>query len=364
MIFFLPNGYGDLIMAVPAIRFLINIVGEENLAIVVLTVSHAELLKYYIGNNVKYIIRRDGNKLSNLRLFFNLLFNKKRNIILPMVSKKLINKLFFALLPHEIITHNFFNIITKKNIRYFPYSLNTYKGHQVNYLMDFVSYTLKLNSVASEYLLAAREIKPHNNDKIKICLGISCGLSERHKIPTTKYFADLVNYLHEMIHPEFHIISTKSDDRVLKSFASHLNANILIYNHIDLSIVQLADIIPKCDIGIAGMSGQGHLIGSFDLPMVIFAGVTNPKESAPFVSRAVIVSHKYLCGPCYQEGFLYGCGIHNCMDSIDKERVLDAIKFLLLDSSNGLNWLDSCSKNTLSVSDIKLNLGKFEEVNV
>lgn len=352
MIIFLPNGFGDMIMALPAINFAIENCKKSNVVLVVLTEGHKKLVELFIPRNLKYIVRRDGKAFGDIRLYFKLLKTPTNSIVAPMVSNKFFHKLFFSILPKRLFSPlQLLKIAPGVNVR-LPFSLNTFEGHQVNFLIQAVSFSLGLPAKSISYLELHNKSKAHRRERIQICLGMFCGALERHKVPSVEYFCGLVSYLDARLPADFHVIATDADNEKLEKFNSMLDANINLTIYKNQSFEELSRVIVDLDVGVSGMSGQGHLMSAFGLPMVIFSGVTNPKESAPFVKRAVICRHNFACGPCYQETFLRGCGSINCMDHIPYDTVLSGIKYLMTNSMNGADWYDRCNEVTLPVEKL------------
>lgn len=359
MIIFIPNGFGDLIMSLPAINLAIDYISPSKITLVVLSDKHKEMILFFIKKPINIIIRRDGRLLSDSRLFFKLMALESKVLVAPLVSSKLKNKIFFSLLPKKIVSSlKVLKIFRNENIKISD-NLNTYNDHQVNYIQTLVSTALKIHPKKIKYLDFGFEAKNWTSGKIKICLGISCGEKEKHKVPSPKYFADLVNFLSSNIDCEFHLVYTDSDYDKVKIFKQSLGfcrSNINYYNN--LSFDDLSELIQNLNVGISGMSGQGHLMSAFGLPLVILSGVTNPKESAPLTQRAVICSHDFICGPCYQEDFLIGCGKVNCMDTINFKEILAGLVFLTSSETNGDDWYKSCVKQTIPINKLTDLIGK------
>jgi ADP-heptose:LPS heptosyltransferase len=108
---------------------------------------------------------------------------------------------------------------------------------------------------------------------------------------------------------------------------------------IDQPINILIEEIQKCNIGIAGTTGQGHIMAAADLPMLVLAGVTNPYQSGPYASRVALLLHRYICGPCYQENFRFGCKKVNCMDTLDISEGVRLANLLADDLEFGKYWM-------------------------
>lgn len=357
MIIFLPNGFGDMVMALPAINFAIENSKKSNVVLVVLTESHKQLVEFFIPKNLKFIVRRDGKAFGDLRLYFKLLKDPANSVIAPMVSNKFFNKLFFSILPKRLFSPLQLRKIAPGLNAKLPFALSTFEGHQVNFLIQAISFSLGVPATPIDYLQGIGDLKSHSHERIQICLGMFSGALERHKVPSVEYFCGLVSFLNDRLPADFHVIATDSDNERLSVFNRMLDSKINLTIYKNLPLEELSRVMVDFDIGISGMSGQGHLMSAFGLPMIIFSGVTNPKESAPFVKRAVICRHDFACGPCYQETFLRGCGVINCMDHISYESVFSGIKYLMANSMNGTNWYHRCNEVTLPVEKLTRLIG-------
>ena len=71
----------------------------------------------------------------------------------------------------------------------------------------------------------------------------------------------------------------------------------------------------ECEAGITGTTGQGHIASTCMDNLIVFDGVTSDAASGPIVKNKYVISHVRVCGPCYNEDFLYGCGVA-CMNDL------------------------------------------------
>lgn len=345
-IIFLPNGNGDMLMLIPALKRLISNYGIDNIIVIVASKTQLNFLKFYLGSRLSIIQRYDGRIFPNLRLFIKIALIRDAVIYAPLLSKKRLHFLFFLFLGKRVYVPRSFISKPRYNLIPFKHSLESFPGHQVNYLVQFIAQTLPLDMTGevkeSEIILCKSEIahddlisssRPH-----KVALGISCGILERHKIPSPIFFANLVNLISEKVNIEWLIFSVSSDKLLIDEFFQHLNSGLQIHNIIDLDFIKAIELMSTCDLGISGTTGQGHMMAAAGIPILVLAGVTEPLESGPYGRRVSVLKHSLPCGPCYQERFRFGCSRFRCMETLNLgDGVAQALN-LLEDPSYGLGW--------------------------
>lgn len=346
-LFFLPNGLGDVLMAIPALKRLIARHGDANISVVVAGQSQSKILYDIFGDKLKIYCRYDGHRFSQLRLLWKM-FVERGVIYAPMTSKKIINFIFFALTFRVVIVPWQVGFKSLGLFHFAKYSLNSFPGHQVNYLSSFVeSYSdwVTVPEVMSEELtIFNKKMQTPSGLPVKIAVGLSCGLQERHKIPKPKFFAKTINEFSKNRIVELFIFGVDSDRYLIEEFRSALSAKVIVVEAINLPVIEIVKQLSLCDVGLVGTTGQGHMMAAAGLPLVVFSGVTNAYESGPYVKRALIVSHSYPCGPCYQESYLTGCGKVPCMDQLDYILAAKYLADIVYDSEVGINWRDAYKK--------------------
>lgn len=351
IVLFLPNGIGDTLMLLPTLRRLVHVLENQGLCVVVNNRIQSELIRTAISKDLATIERHDGLPFSQLRLWIRLLHIRADWILAPLLSKKLLHKIFFITLFTKCLVPRSF--ITRKLLFLKPasISLESYDGHQVNYFVAFSSEVIKNirhERVAYSELFfksyASKSCRLNSQSLARLAIGISCGLAERHKIPSPDVFSKIVNLIYDIRPVRLLVIGSEADRNLIHEFVENLNPRIETELYINKTLELAVEAMTTCDIGIAGTTGQGHMMAAAGLPMLILAGVTNPYESGPYVERAAILKHQYKCGPCYQESFRYGCRVEKCMDTIDPLRGAQFVSQLMSDNSFGLNWMADIPK--------------------
>lgn len=358
-VIFLPYGIGDVLMAVPAIRRLATLRGVANITVVVQGKVQSHFLRNLVGPQLQVIERRNGARFAEARLWWRLARLRPQFIAAPMLSQRRLRFSFFGtLLARTLVPSDF---ISRKILRVQPASicLEEFEGHQVNYFVQFLSElepSLDRSRVSeSEWCIkdSAEEALSHAAPT-RVAVGISCGMIERHKIPSPEWIAELINGLAKNAPIKLVIPASRSDGALVERLKRNLDQDIETEILVDLPPDQLFSKLQNCSLGISGTTGQGHMMAVANLPMLVLAGVTNPYESGPYVRRALILRHNFVCGPCYQKSYVKGCGRVVCMETLDVAVGVRKAKELLCDPLAGIGWLKKVRKpRSIPVSAIE-----------
>jgi ADP-heptose:LPS heptosyltransferase len=353
ILFFLPNGLGDTIMAVPAIRRLVKARGVENITIVVASKTHTEMLQYFLGYPIRSMERFDGRPFAQSRLFLKMFRTRAEMIYAPLLSRKPGHLPFFlalatrTLAPASFTKRDFFSIIRA------PHSLESFPGHQVDFMVWFVGQREKnmdpgpvqADEIRPWGLARAPHLQSAENRPFRIVIGLSCGSKERHKIPSPRIFAELINKLADRVALELVIPGLESDRALIDAFLAALAPGTRARTLIAHPLPSLLEAFQACDLGISGTTGQGHMMAASGLDMLLMSGVTEALESGPYTGRGAILRHALPCGPCYQEKFRFGCGKIPCMELLDLDKGADLAERLLKDPTFGRDWLTQAKKS-------------------
>lgn len=337
-------------MSVPLLRRLIHAYGEGELVVVVAGQIQQRLLRSIFGKGLACWCRLDGKPLSQLRLLLKIAGRKFDICFAPLISNKLINKIFFLMTFKRVIFPS--SSVNKSifGIRKGRFCLNDYPGHQVNYLINFVGShgaNIDVSTASSnELIVGSPSVSKWSRDgEIFLAVGLSCGLAERHKIPSPSFFSQLVNALSRATTVRVFVFGTHADVTLISDFESRIRDDIEVIKVIDKPIVDVISMLSRCDVGVVGTTGQGHMMAAAGLPLLITAGVTEPFESGPYVARAYVLKHGFPCAPCYQESYRLGCGKIQCMETLSPDKGAFEVNQLARDTCYGLSWLDGKIKS-------------------
>ena len=369
ILIFLPYGIGDIIMSIPALKRLYQVYEPNQVFIIIANNTQNELLNFLINKPINTIIY-SNTKFKNLfKLFYRICKINPEFIYAPLINTTF-SRIFFFLsttkqtfIPLNTIPFPFLNLRPSK------ISLETFQGHQVNYYINFLNQghnKIPLDVANhSEIRFNFTDNKlSDNQNKLKVVIGISCGFSERHKIPSPKFFADLVNKLSNLISCQFYIIGNTNDISLINEFLSHIHYKNVVYKIINDNISDTLQSMSNYDLGITGTTGQGHMMSIGNFPLLVLAGVTEPMESGPYAERVKILKHNFECGPCYQATFKYGCKQIQCMDMLNVDLAVNYAFELINNDQFGKNWLFNDIKK-MPTSQIKIQevISKLKNLN-
>ena len=359
ILIFLPYGIGDIIMSIPALKRLFKVYNYDQVFIVIANNTQNQLLNSFFKNPVNTIIYSNQKFINLFNLFYNICKIKPHYIYAPLINHNFSRILFFLLttkrtfIPLNAIPFKFLNLIPS------TISLETFKGHQVNYYINFFNQGHKnLSLEVAKHSELKFDFPKDNLVQIKnyynIVIGLSCGFAERHKIPSPRYFAELVNKLSKLISCKFYLIGNSNDSVLIDDFLSNIQNKNLINNIINDNISNTLLSMSQFDLGITGTTGQGHMMSVGDFPLLVFGGVTEPLESGPYAERVKILKHSFECGPCYQATFKYGCRQFQCMEMLNIDLAVQYVVDLLKNDQFGKNWLfDGIKKQATSQTHIQ-----------
>ncbi len=337
-------------MALPLLRRLVNAYGLKNVVAVVAGPVQQKMLASIFDEQLTCWCRLDGKPLSQLRLFLKIAACRFDICFAPLISNKLINKIFFmatftrVIFPSSSLNKSIFGL------RKGRLCLNDYSGHQVNYLINFVGgqgANIDISTASTDELKFSSlgVSKWSQNGEIVVAVGLSCGQAERHKIPRPRFFSQLVNALSREAAVRVFVFGTNADEPLISDFETLIRDDIEVIKAIDKPVVEVISMLSRCDVGVVGTTGQGHMMAAAGLPLLITAGVTEPYESGPYVSRAYVLKHGFPCAPCYQESYRFGCGQIQCMETLSPEQGAYEVNKLARDKTHGSGWLDGKIKS-------------------
>lgn len=337
-------------MSIPALKRLLKVRSADSITLVVRNPMIAELLKEYLSSEIP-VLARHGVPLSQVRMWISLLKLGSAKICAPMLSGKLLHKLFFSLMLATTYVPATFSRNSWWNFRRVPFSLENFPGHQVDYFVQFTKEAVPdldgSNVDFSEFRLVERTPNPINVGQLVIAVGLSCSANERHKIPSVAWFVKFLVRLAQLVRVKYLLIGDHNDLEVLNGVKEALGCHVACEVVIDKPVTELISRLATCALGVSGTTGQGHMMAAAGLPILVFAGVTCPEESGPFAQRVAVLRHKFSCGPCYQEAYRQGCGEIECMDSLDHEEAVNLAQRLVVDAEFGRTWLSYPKENPI-----------------
>jgi len=347
-ILFLPNGFGDSIMGAFASV-------DTNISkVVCLTKAHSSFFSIASNSLIKTIERFDSKPFSQIRLWVKLFFCHEDTIIAPLATRSLLSCIFFiGLFNKKVIVPYGFLKSRLLNIHIHNENINSFNGHQVNYIRSFLG-------ISEQLPIRICTTKKPIDGIYRLALGISCGRLEKHKIPSPEWFAKIINIAASTNNLEIHLFGLSSDIPLITQFEKNLDKNIRLIKHIDLYPEELLEIISKCNLGISGIVGQAHIMSIAQIPQIVVCGVTNPWESGPFIDTLAIIKHDLACGPCYNHiNYRFGCSRIDCMNEINANYAADVISSLIETPQSFKGWRKVSKMKTQNIEQIKFQHSKM-----
>lgn len=346
-------------MSIPVLRRLLKVRPANSLTLVVRNLMIAKLVKESLRAEIPVVVRHDGRPWSQVRMWIALRRLGAAKICAPMLSGKLMHRVFFSLLPTVTYVPATFCSKPSRKFRKVSFSLESFSGHQVNYFVRFTKEAVPelfdaevdfSELILAEGAEAGRQSK--NEGHLEIAIGLSCSGNERHKIPSVDWFVHLLVRLTHLIPVKYLLMGDQNDLQALQRVQEELGQHTACEIVIDTPVADLINRLSLCALGISGTTGQGHMMAAAGLPILVLAGVTSPEESGPYAQRVAVVRHNFPCGPCYQESYRQGCGQIACMDSLDNEVASDLVIGLINDVEFGRNWLFSTKARPVPPNNI------------
>jgi len=97
-------------------------------------------------------------------------------------------------------------------------------------------------------------------------------------------------------------------------------------DNVDLEL--LKPLIKRCQLLVTNDTGPRHYAVSFDIPVVVLMGPTDPRYTNANLEKTIVLRRDIDCAPCHQKE----CALHHsCMAQILPEDALQAAEKLLLE---------------------------------
>lgn len=327
---FANHGIGDLLMAVPVIKALLQETSDRALIIVKSDIE-AEILKLF-DTNGQFASKTVQGGSQNKLFKFARLACAMRNF-----------KPDTALLTHGIdpLKGGLLSLLSgaKKRIgplegKRFLFTHRVAKNpreHKVNYNCRLV------RSAGRIPVGTIRANIPHNLieesckkflksiDSGWLGISLGSGIEESHKRLPEKIAVELIEKLVQQGFGDKIILFGTSQEKQL----NHACEKVPGFSGINLSgktsIAETMALLSRCRALISTCNGVSHLAASVGCLVIGLFGPTDPKVTGPFGTVLKIVCRDLDCSPCYKRGYIHGCGDPICMD-IDIDEIIKEVK--------------------------------------
>lgn len=139
-------------------------------------------------------------------------------------------------------------------------------------------------------------------------------------------FAQIANLLKKHYDADIILVSAPEERKLLDEVGNAINGEVIKLS--DLSLIQLAALIKKCDLYIGNDTGTSHLAAATGVKIVTLFGPQFPRLWAPYTDQGATVFKNMECtGPCNHIDCIYG--ENRCMTSITVDEVWEKINNLV-----------------------------------
>lgn len=276
------------------------------------------------SNEYNYIIDLHSvlkSKGIRIILFFlriqSFLFHRKtrENYQWITLKKPRISRLFYSLLK-----------------KYCPMFLRpqSYSLQVQNVFKKVIDQSVK--KIESKKFFKSEESKPHlaGISHAKQFIGISPGSAwESKQWPSQSFIALIQNLMKQGLEPI--LFGSEKDSQILmiKKNLEELHLNVQ-WCLSETNSIRLREKIRQCELIVSNDSFMAHLAESYEIPVVMIFGPTQPDYGyGPRLKESISVVSSLWCSPCSKDGtlcFRMGSQRFKCIQQISVNMVLDSIQ--------------------------------------
>ncbi len=166
------------------------------------------------------------------------------------------------------------------------------------------------------------------DNKLKIVIHPSAGNSLR--VWPASNFAEIINWLFLKYRPVVFLVGTEKEAGIGREIEKTTESQVI--NLIGkLKIGETAALIKKSHFFMGNDSSIAHLASSFEIPLLILYGPTDPHRCLPYSPHVNYIYNNISCSPCLQKKCLLTKtkNISACMEQISVPEVESKIEVLL-----------------------------------
>jgi len=343
IIILLQSGLGDLIMALPLLKYYKQNLQEQDILLILTESARTEAIierAIIMDERIKINCINEiwsGSKLGLLKLGIHLRLFRPTLFLAPHSTNRLGTTIFSmivgattSVLPHSKINSLLFHTVA-----------NRFKEHKVSYYLRFgmlgdLNKDIDLSiafDIPNHYLKEAKSLFNCWDPNQKwIGFAPGSGIIEAYKRWPIPSYISLGKMLLDK-GPEYRIaiFGSPAESYLVNKIKEGLhNSSSRIVTIVNPNIIIAASAMKYCACVVSACSGLAHLAASVGTPIVGFYGPTNPGFTGPFSNKLRIVRIGLKCSPCYRLDFSMGCGNPICMSMIEphvvEKEVMNALK--------------------------------------
>jgi len=347
------HAFGDVIMKVPAIRWLCETVGAQNVYLTVQRQYLADLLNTEFNIPKENMIIYTGMQSSfkdKLRFLFRWRKMPVDIIILsPTINYKLGKQLFTLSKAKKIFTSK--KLINFKNEQEVYYS--KFK-HKVFLNAEFIRLFEKnisdenfIKNISDLYYLDKKKYpcgktvlfnKTEKNIQQYVIVHLGSGDGQKHKRIPVHQAKKIVEFIIEQ-YPHLHILLTGlgNEAELTKELYSQINSPVVLDVANKCSMNELIGVVADASLFISGDCGPVHLASVLKVPVITFFGPTDFDITGPFTNASVFMHEPSLnCMPCHnysKRGRNQGCPPIYCLNEMNIAPALLEVEKILTGNS-------------------------------
>jgi len=339
--YFMPQGIGDVIMTIPAIK----IIAEKKTVIFSITVKseiEATVIREICPDlNIDFIILQDIiNKSNTLISFFTLI--KKIRIFSPDIILTQFNvsaaksslTSFFSGVKIRLGwkgPFSFLNTLTlsPSGLHKIAENIKSTKILEIDSKNFRVEYPLfKSNRIESSN---AQQNTILQSSKTKIAISPGSQEFDNHKRWPKSNFSMLINKIqdnHKNI--SISLIGDEKEIQLCEDIIQNVDQKENVTNLAGkTSIQELLFFLSKVHLTITNCNGISHMACTVNSPIIGLYGPTDYKKTGPISKTFVPITAGLDCSPCYQRDYRFGCGDPVCMEKIVVDQVYQTVNKII-----------------------------------
>lgn len=324
------HGLGDMIIKTPAMRYLIQKFGSQNVFFSVKSRNIAKFIAPRIGISENQFLIFDRKSL-DWRGLVKFVWQVRGYqffyyILPPSINQRLGKLLYFLSNSKQLIAPGSEYFLRFKHKTYKSLEFSRFFGAQDEDIRLGADSLYFFDDVTS----GPQAILPESPF---IVLHPGSGFIERYKRYPVEHYIAVIKELMSEFKSHLIVITSFGEEEleVTEKISREISSASLIFMH-NISLDDLATVLKYGKLLISGDCGPAHLASILGTPILTVFGPTNPDVTAPFRGGAILQREDLLaCMPCYgsNEYGYSGCGYNRCMQGVLPIKVVGAAVSIL-----------------------------------
>lgn len=331
------HAFGDVIMKVPAIRWLCETVDAQNVYLTVQRQYLADLLNAEFNIPKENMIIYAGMQSSfKNKLHFLAQWRKMPVdiiILSPTINYKLGKRLFKLSKAKKIFTSKkLINFTDEREVYYSKFKHKVFLNAEFIRLFEknisdeeFVKKIYDLYYLDKKKYPCGKTVllnKTEKNIQDYVIVHLGSGDGQKHKRIPIHQAKKIVEFIIKQ-YPNLHILLTGlgNEAELTKELCSRINSPVVLDVANKFSLNELIGVVAAASLFISGDCGPVHLASVLKVPVITFFGPTDFNITGPFTNAFVFTHQPSLnCMPCHnysKRGMNYGCPPVYCLNEMN-----------------------------------------------